>query len=60
MKASECFSGQALPSLGSLLITCVLVYCPASLLGFLFHSDAGPLIISEYWISDVTFNGFGV
>lgn len=38
---------------------CVLVCCPASLSGILFHTGVGPLITSGYWISDVTFNGFG-
>ena len=39
---------------------CVLVCCPASLSGILFHTGAGPLITPGYCISDVTFNGFGV
>lgn len=38
---------------------CVLVCCPALLLGALFHAGAELLIISGYWISDVTFSGFG-
>lgn len=32
---------------------------PSFALPHLFHTGAGPLIISGYWISGVTFNGFG-
>lgn len=32
---------------------------PSFALPHLFHTGAGPLIISGYWVSGVTFNGFG-